>query len=320
MTEVNSERSEVCIVLSDIDPVRLLGQNDKWLRLIRRRTDAKIVARGDELRIFGEPGEVHRVESLFLKLIRKVRDEGGFNYCDLEFAMDESERIGSERQYDPGEIVTPRKIVRPRTAGQKRYLEAMMTADIVFGIGPAGTGKTYLATAVAVSALSHNEVRRIIFVRPAVEAGEKLGYLPGDLRDKVDPYLRPLYDAMYDLLPLERAKRLMRMEAIEIVPLAFMRGRTLNECFVILDEAQNTTPIQMKMFLTRLGNGSKAAITGDVTQIDLEEGRVSGLLNVRKILQGVEGVAFVNLTRFDVVRHPLVQKIVEAYEKSEDAT
>jgi phosphate starvation-inducible PhoH-like protein len=187
----------------------------------------------------------------------------------------------------------------------------------VFAIGPAGTGKTYLAAAVAISALSRHEVRRLILVRPAVEAGEKLGYLPGDLREKVDPYLRPLYDALYDLMPMERAKRLMAMEAIEIVPLAFMRGRTLNDSYVILDEAQNTTPLQMKMFLTRLGNRSRAIVTGDITQIDLADGQISGLIHVRSILESVPGVAFIEMSRGDVVRHPLVQRIVEAYEKLE---
>ena len=318
MRRADPDTAEVCIALSDIDPVRLFGQNDRWLRLIRRRTSAKVVARGDELRIIGDVDEVRRVEGLFLKLIQHVRCGDPLDHGEVELSLRESEDEELARVPDPGEIVTPRKIVRPRTAGQHAYVDAMLRHDIVFAIGPAGTGKTYLAAAVAISALAHHEVRRIVFARPAVEAGEKLGYLPGDLKDKVDPYLRPLYDAMYDLLPLERAKRLMAMEAIEIVPLAFMRGRTLNDSYVILDEAQNTTPMQMKMFLTRLGNKSKAAITGDVTQIDLQAGQISGLLHVRQILRDIRGVSFIELTRADVVRHPLVQRIVQAYEELEN--
>ncbi len=317
MSEPESDQRDVCITLSEIDPIRLFGQNDQWLRQVRRRTDARVVARGHELRIIGEAQEVQRLETLFLSLIRLVKQGRRLEADDFEISP-ERQRHGVTGQTTDA-ITTPRKEVRPKTAGQAAYLEAMQSKDIVFSIGPAGTGKTYLAAAIAISALSHHEVRRLILVRPAVEAGEKLGYLPGDLREKVDPYLRPLYDALYDLMPLERAKRLMAMEAIEIVPLAFMRGRTLNDSYVILDEAQNTTPLQMKMFLTRLGNKSKAIITGDITQIDLPQGQISGLIHVRQVLRDVKGVAFVELGRADVVRHPLVQKIVEAYERLENS-
>ncbi len=310
---------EVCISLADIDPVQVLGENDRWLRLLRRHSSARLIARGDTVRIVGEAEEVRRVEALFTTLIGLVRSGQTLRQDDIEIALQAPESP-TPPPATPLEIVAPRKVVRARTPGQRAYIEAMLTTDLVFAIGPAGTGKTYLAAAVAVAALSRHEVRRIILTRPAVEAGEKLGYLPGDLKEKVDPYLRPLWDALYDLLPLERVKRLMALEAIEISPLAFMRGRTLNDSFVILDEAQNTTPMQMKMFLTRLGSSSKAVVTGDVTQIDLPFGQVSGLLQVRQILRNIPGVAFVELTRADVVRHPLVQRIVQAYEELEGAT
>ncbi|HOV43086.1 MAG TPA: PhoH family protein, partial [Syntrophothermus lipocalidus] len=209
------------------------------------------------------------------------------------------------------------KAVKAKTVGQKKYLQAIMDNDIVFAIGPAGTGKTYLAVVMAVRALRNKEVSRIILVRPAVEAGEKLGFLPGDLIDKVNPYLRPLYDGLFDILGVDVAQRYMDKNIIEIVPLAYMRGRTLNDAFIILDEAQNTTPQQMKMFLTRLGFGSKAVITGDVTQVDLPRDNFSGLIEVQKILKGIEGIAFQYLTKEDVVRHPLVQHIIDAYEQYE---
>jgi phosphate starvation-inducible PhoH-like protein len=211
-------------------------------------------------------------------------------------------------------VSTKKRPIRPKSVGQKRYIEAIREDGIVFGIGPAGTGKTYLAMAMAVTSLLHHEVNRIILCRPAVEAGEKLGFLPGTLSEKIDPYLRPLYDALFDMLETERATRLIEQGTIEIAPLAFMRGRTLNESFIILDEAQNTTSEQMKMFLTRLGFGSKAVITGDITQVDLPAGRLSGLIEVRAILKGIPGIEFVYFSEEDVVRHELVQRIVRAYE------
>jgi len=317
LNDSNESKRDICLSLADINPVDLFGQNDEWLRALRRHTNVRIIARGHELRLIGEAEDVHRLETLFLRLIRRVRDGKRLDSSDylLPDAIHQESVSNDEPCVDC--IVTPRKEIRPRTDGQRHYVQALFSHDVVFAIGPAGTGKTYLAAAVAISALSRHEVRRLILVRPAVEAGEKLGYLPGDLREKVDPYLRPLYDALYDLLPMERAKRLMAMEAIEIVPLAFMRGRTLNDSYVILDEAQNTTPLQMKMFLTRLGNRSRAIVTGDITQIDLADGQISGLIHVRSILESVPGVAFIEMSRGDVVRHPLVQRIVEAYEKLE---
>ncbi|MBN1425968.1 PhoH family protein [Candidatus Fermentibacteria bacterium] len=317
MADKHGSRTEVCIALNDIDPVLLLGENDRWLRLLRAHSHARLIARGDTIRIVGEADEVRRIEALVLSLMDLVRSGHTLQQEDMEIALHVPGAANPPPRTAAAEIVAPRRVVRPRTAGQHAYVDAMMANDLVFAIGPAGTGKTYLAAAIAVAALSRHEVRRIVLARPAVEAGEKLGYLPGDLKEKVDPYLRPLWDALYDLLPLERVKRLMTLEAIEIVPLAFMRGRTLNDSYVILDEAQNTTPMQMKMFLTRLGNSSKAIVTGDVTQIDLPPGQISGLLHIRQILPPIPGIAFVELTRADVVRHPLVQRIVQAYEELE---
>jgi phosphate starvation-inducible protein PhoH and related proteins len=214
-------------------------------------------------------------------------------------------------------VTSQKRVITPKTQRQKDYIESIRKTDIVFGIGPAGTGKTYLAMSMAVAALMKNEVIRIVLARPAVEAGEKLGFLPGDLHEKVNPYLRPLYDALHDMMNFEKAIKLVQRGVIEVAPLAFMRGRTLNDSFVILDEAQNTTSEQMKMFLTRLGFSSKAVITGDVTQIDLPEGKMSGLVEARKILEGIKGIDFIYFTKKDVIRHPLVQEIIQAYEELE---
>jgi phosphate starvation-inducible PhoH-like protein len=236
-----------------------------------------------------------------------------------ESFMDEAELGASNEQQDGDEVIihTRRKMIRPRGANQAAYVASIRDHDLAFGIGPAGTGKTYLAVACAVEALELEQVRRIVLVRPAVEAGERLGFLPGDLSQKVDPYLRPMYDALYDMIGAERVTRLIERNVIEIAPLAFMRGRSLNESFVILDEAQNTSVEQMKMFLTRIGFGSRAVVTGDVTQIDLPNGQPSGLKNATEVLAGVEGVAFTTFNRKDVVRHHLVQRIVKAYEDNE---
>ena len=214
-------------------------------------------------------------------------------------------------------MTSQKRVITPKTQRQKDYIESIRKTDIVFGIGPAGTGKTYLAMSMAVAALMKNEVIRIVLARPAVEAGEKLGFLPGDLHEKVNPYLRPLYDALHDMMNFEKASKLVQRGVIEVAPLAFMRGRTLNDSFVILDEAQNTTSEQMKMFLTRLGFSSKAVITGDVTQIDLPEGKMSGLVEARKVLEGIKGIDFIYFTKKDVIRHPLVQEIIQAYEERE---
>jgi phosphate starvation-inducible PhoH-like protein len=296
----------------------LFGRGDAHARLVEEGLQVRLVFRGGKLTISGAEGAVAVAEQVVSELASLVREGRTVGSQDVRLALRHfQERAGDQFREVQGEIVevSPKKrIVRPKGLGQTRYLQAMRSHDVVFGIGPAGTGKTYLAMAMAVSALLHKEVTRIILTRPAVEAGEKLGFLPGTLADKINPYLRPLYDALYDMLEVERAARLMEEGVIEIAPLAFMRGRTLNESFVILDEAQNTTSEQMKMFLTRLGFGSKAVITGDITQVDLPAGRVSGLIEVRAVLKDVPGIRFAYFSEEDVVRHELVQRIVRAYE------
>jgi len=296
--------------------VGLLGQRDETLRLIEAAfpgTDIHI--RGNEITLRGpEAGEVAR---LFDELILLARRGHPLDLASVGRTIDMVR--ANER---PSEVLTAEvlrsargRTVRPKTAGQKRYTDAMANNVITFAIGPAGTGKSYLAVAAAVQALQAKQVERIILTRPAVEAGERLGFLPGDVMAKIDPYLRPLYDALYDMLTPEGAQRLIENGRVEVAPLAYMRGRTLNSSFIILDEAQNTTPEQMKMFLTRIGFGSKAVVTGDVTQIDLEGGK-SGLVNLEQILSGIEGLAFVHLDARDVVRHRIVQDIVNAYERA----
>jgi phosphate starvation-inducible PhoH-like protein len=296
--------------------VDLLGQRDELLKIIEAAFPVTIHVRGNEITVTGAPDDAERVGRLFEELVLLVerghaldRDGIGRTIELLKQDQRPSEVLGTE-------VLRGRKPVRPKTSGQKRYVDAVRANTVTFGIGPAGTGKSYLAVALAVQALQAKEMNRIILARPAVEAGERLGFLPGDVLAKVDPYLRPLYDALYDMLDPEVVVRLMERGTIEVAPLAFMRGRTLNDSFIILDEAQNTTPEQMKMFLTRLGFGSKVVVTGDVTQIDLPEGRGrSGLLAVRDILQGIDGLAFVELDASDVVRHRIVQDIVNAYER-----
>jgi phosphate starvation-inducible PhoH-like protein len=311
------------IDIGDVDQRLLFGQSGSFLRLIENQFDAKIVARGDCISLEGEDKEVKLLEALFDDLITHLRKnkELSERYVLYAISMVKQEGIGPFNDLQVGSIVTSivtRESIKPRTIGQKNYVEAIEKYDIVFSIGPAGTGKTYLGVAMAVSALKQKMVGRVILVRPAVEAGESLGFLPGDIRAKVDPYLRPVYDALHDMLSAEKIRKLMEVGVIEIVPLAFMRGRTLNNCFVILDEAQNTTVAQMKMFLTRLGVNSKAVITGDITQIDLEDKKASGLVQIQKILEGVKGIEFIYLTEKDVVRHPLVQEIIKAYQRYED--
>jgi phosphate starvation-inducible PhoH-like protein len=310
------------IDIGGVDQRLLFGQGGSYLRLIEDQFDAKIVARGDSIFLEGDEKEVRLLETLFCDLVNQLRKDHKLSerYILYSINMVKQDGIGPFNDLQVGSIVTSlvtREKIKPRTIGQKDYITAIDSYDIVFSIGPAGTGKTYLAVAMAVSALKKRMVARVILVRPAVEAGESLGFLPGDIRAKVDPYLRPVYDALHDMLSAEKIRRLMEMGVIEIVPLAFMRGRTLNNSFVILDEAQNTTVAQMKMFLTRLGENSKAVITGDVTQIDLENKTASGLVQIQKILQGVKGIEFVYLSDRDVVRHHLVQKIIKAYEKYE---
>ncbi|MEA2686096.1 MAG: phosphate starvation-inducible protein PhoH [Actinomycetota bacterium] len=296
--------------------VELLGHRDQLLRLIEGAfPDADVLVRGNEITISGDDAD--RVGHLFDDLVVLLNRGQKLDAADVSRTI---EMVKADEK--PSEVMSAEVLrsargrsVRPKTSGQKRYADAIGANVITFAIGPAGTGKSYLAVAQAVQALQGKQVSRIILTRPAVEAGERLGFLPGDMLAKVDPYLRPLYDALYDMLGPEGAKRLLDGETIEVAPLAYMRGRTLNDSFLILDEAQNTTPEQMKMFLTRIGFGSKAVVTGDVTQVDLAAGR-SGLLGLEKVLSGIDGLAFVHLTSKDVVRHRIVQDIVDAYERA----
>lgn len=295
----------------------LFGQRDSYLKLIEENFDSKIVARGCNLEIIGDKQESQYIAKVFAELLNVLREGYSISSDDVKYAI---RMVKGGKELDMVDVVSEpiqvfsNRIVRPKTKGQKRYVSAIRQYDLVFGIGPAGTGKTYLAMAMAVSALKSGDVGRIILTRPAVEAGEKLGFLPGDMLAKVDPYLRPLYDALYDMMPVEKIQAYTERGVIEVAPLAFMRGRTLNNSFVVLDEAQNSTNEQMKMFLTRLGFDSRAVVTGDVTQIDLPPERGSGLLEVQTILADVEGIGFTYLTGEDVVRHELVQRIIEAYE------
>lgn len=309
------------IELNGIDQRLLFGPSDVYLRLIEEKLPLKLVTRGETLIIEGDPSLVEKAAALFVDLLARLKAKQDITeqYILYSLAHIESNGLGPAGELERQAVITSlsKEPVQPKTVGQKDYLAAMGTNDIVFAIGPAGTGKTFLAVAKATADLKSGRVNRIILVRPAVEAGESLGFLPGDIRAKVDPYLRPVYDALHELLPAEKIQKLIEIGVIEIAPLAFMRGRTLNNCFVILDEGQNTTSSQMKMFLTRLGLGSKAVITGDITQIDLENKKASGLVTVQKILDGIKGVTFVYLTEKDVVRHRLVTDVIKAYERYE---
>ncbi len=294
------------------------GKRDENLRLVEAAFNVKIVPRGLDLLISGGEEAVAKTK----RVLENIASVGtNLTSHDVYYAIKLSENGDSTNLYElsSGVVVSTHRgqQIRPKTAGQRRYIETIKQNDIVFGIGPAGTGKTYLAMAMAVASLKKKEVERVILTRPAVEAGEHLGFLPGDLQDKVDPYLRPLYDALYDILGQETYLKYRERGIIEVAPLAYMRGRTLDDCFIILDEAQNCTPEQMKMFLTRLGFGSQAVVTGDITQVDLPRGKVSGLIKIQKILKGVEGIGFCYLHESDVVRHPLVQRIIQAYEAYE---
>jgi phosphate starvation-inducible PhoH-like protein len=295
--------------------VALLGQRDELLRLIESAFDSRILVRGNEITVTGEEREAGRVALLFEELLTILGQGQTLTTESVGRTID----MIKENQGRPSEVLgdvlltTRGRSIAPKTLGQKRYVDAIRQSTVTFSIGPAGTGKTYLAVATAVKALQEREVSRIILTRPAVEAGEKLGYLPGTLFEKIDPYLKPLYDALFEMMDAEAFQRLMARGTIEVAPLAYMRGRTLNDSFIILDEAQNTTPEQMKMFLTRLGFGSKVVVNGDVTQIDLPGGTRSGLVVVEEILEGIEGIRFVHLGASDVVRHRIVQNIVEAY-------
>jgi phosphate starvation-inducible PhoH-like protein len=300
---------------------RLFGALDENLRRIEAAFSVRIAARDGRLQVSGPPQEREAAMAVLERL--RAMAERGERVDEREVSMAIREVRRGEGPGEPGGesiLVTARgKAIHPKTPGQRAYVEAMATHAIVFGIGPAGTGKTYLAMAMAVAALRRREVARIVLCRPAVEAGEKLGFLPGDLQEKVDPYLRPLYDALFDMLGVEQFERYRERGIVEVAPLAYMRGRTLDDAFIILDEAQNTTPEQMKMLLTRLGFGSRAVVTGDVTQIDLPRGQFSGLREVMEILRSVEGIAFCHLTDADVVRHELVARIIQAYEAYERA-
>lgn len=309
------------ISLAGIDQVQLLGTNDANLRLLRQRFGTKIVARGEAIIIEGDKDEVEAVARILADLMASTRKgvtigEGDVRYAVSLVLEDEGGKLATLHG-QPAEYTDLKKVVRAKTLGQQGYVKAMHSYDIVFSIGPAGTGKTYLAMAHAVSSLQRKDVDRILLVRPAVEAGESLGFLPGDFTEKVGPYLRPLYDALYEMMAAEKIKRCLEMGIIEVAPLAYMRGRTVNNSFVILDEAQNTTLDQMKMFLTRLGFNSKAVITGDITQIDLSRKEDSGLVLIQSILKPIEGISFIYLTERDVVRHRLVQEIIKAFDKYE---
>jgi phosphate starvation-inducible PhoH-like protein len=299
----------------------LFGPNDAFLKVIEDKLNVSIVTRGEDILVSGELNKAEMVEETLFVLLKLVRKGIKISERDIVYAVQLAEKNMLDELselYEEDIAVTAKgKPIRVKTLGQRHYVQSMRKRDLVFGIGPAGTGKTYLAVVMAVNALKEGRMKKIVLTRPAVEAGESLGFLPGDLKEKVDPYLRPLYDALHDLLGAEHTERLIERGTIEIAPLAYMRGRTLDESFVILDEAQNTTPEQMKMFLTRLGFGSKMVITGDLTQIDLPRGKESGLKVTEKRLENVNGIDFIYLKQLDVVRHPLVQRIIEAYETYE---
>lgn len=298
---------------------KLLGVHDKNLKLIKSNFNANILLRDNEIKIIGDKKTVDTVSNIIKNVINEIRSEKDITEQKIAYYI-EMGKNSSDLDYSEllkEVIVTTAsgRSIKPKTVGQKRYIDLINEKDITFGIGPAGTGKTYLAVAQAVNAFRKKEVERIILTRPAVEAGEKLGFLPGDLQDKVDPYLRPLYDALFDIFGVDNFLKNVEKQVIEVAPLAYMRGRTIDSAFIILDEAQNTTNEQMKMFLTRLGHGSKAVITGDITQIDLPDGKKSGLRSVIKILKDVEGIGFMFFEKRDIVRHKLVQDIIRAYEK-----
>ena len=297
----------------------LFGVHDQNIKYLESLLDVRIDARGQDVSIDGDPADVDTVQRILEDFSDLFKEGKHFTDKELReaFAQIAEDRAFSLRDYFTKARFNPagKKQVAPKSANQRKYIQAIQDKDVVFGIGVAGTGKTYLAVAMAVQALMQKQVNRIVLARPAVEAGEKLGFLPGDLQDKVDPYLRPLYDALFDLIDYERVTRLLEKRVIEVAPLAFMRGRTLSDAFIILDEAQNTTSEQMKMFLTRIGFGSKAVITGDVTQVDLPTGKRSGLIEAQRVLEEVDGIEFVYFTDKDVVRHKLVQMIIRAYEE-----
>ena len=301
---------------------RLFGEYDRNLARIEQRLGVTLATRGNRIAITGPEREVSVARDALLSLYDRAKRGRDIDMGEIDAAirLAAAERDGASPGKDEPVILTPRRHITARSARQRDYIRALMTSDLVFGLGPAGTGKTYLAVAMAVSMMMSGRIDRIVLSRPAVEAGERLGFLPGDVLAKVDPYMRPLFDALYDTMDPEKLNAYMERGTIEVAPLAFMRGRTLNDSFIILDEAQNTSPEQMQMFLTRLGFGSKVVITGDITQIDLPREQASGLIQVRDILASIDDIAFVNFTHEDVVRHKLVQRIVEAYKKHSEET
>ena len=311
---------EKVIEIKTIDPTALLGIGDANIKLIEQSIPAKIIARGEQIKLQGKESDVLRASEILLEMMQTLSSRGDLNKKDVQqlIALSNS---NTNQSFDTNQISDSiiyfgkNGSVSPKTEGQHRYVKMVKNNDVVFSIGPAGTGKTYLSVAFALAALDANEVDRIILCRPAVEAGESLGFLPGDLKEKVDPYLAPLYDSLHTLYSESKLSQLLKNKIIEVVPLAYMRGRTLDSAYMILDEAQNATPLQMKMFLTRLGVGSRSIITGDITQVDLQNPKESGLLKASEILSGVEGIGFVRLDEKDVVRHPLVMKIIKAYDK-----
>jgi len=319
-----TEYTETRIILDDIGAAaEIFGRHDENLSLIEKTLGVRVVARGEELVILGSPGQVKLAQKVLEQLQEFYRAGNRLTLHEINYTI-KAVKAGMNNALSSLArditLVTPRgKQIKPKTIGQQKYIEAIRKHDIVFGIGPAGTGKTYLAVVMAIRALKNKEINRLVLTRPAVEAGEKLGFLPGDLQEKVDPYLRPLYDSLYDVLGIESTQKYLDRHIIEIAPLAYMRGRTLDDAFIILDEAQNTTPEQMKMFLTRIGFGSKAIITGDITQVDLPKGQSSGLVHAGQVLKDIKGIVFHRFTGEDIVRHPLVQEIVRAYESSSEA-
>jgi phosphate starvation-inducible PhoH-like protein len=304
-----------------VDMGALLGVNDANVKVLENRFSVELLFRGDQALLRGADEEVLVVEKVLKEMAYSLNTSGKLTHYDVQMILDltvEGREIISDKEYDAVVLYTKSDAIKAKTAGQQNYVNMARKNDICFAIGPAGTGKTYLAVALAVAALKKGTVKKIVLARPAVEAGESLGFLPGDFREKIDPYLRPLYDALDEMMPTDKLKAFLEKGVIEIVPLAYMRGRTLNQAFVILDEAQNTTDTQMKMFLTRLGVNSKALINGDITQIDLPSKVVSGLVKAQEILKNVDGVGFVYFEKSDVVRHKLVKDIIDAYEKFYD--
>lgn len=305
------------------DSLILVGVNDGHLKTLARLGDCRVILRGDQMILSGAVEAVEKCAPVAQRMIRLARLQRPFDIADVERFFHEAEsepaQLGAEADDETIALPGARKVIRPKSTGQRDYLASIREHDIAIGIGPAGTGKTYLAVAMAVDALMRKRVRRIILTRPAVEAGEALGFLPGDIREKVDPYLRPLYDALEDMMPPERVRKTIEEHVIEVAPLAYMRGRTLSDAFLILDEAQNATTAQMKMFLTRLGLNSKTVITGDKTQIDLARPEESGLLDIERVLSNVEGISFIYLDETDVVRHRLVKDIIRAYAVRDEA-